>query len=141
MLLRAHDNCGATSMGQDLSADRAQQHSGEPAMTSITHNQKLRTVRSIDENLSGVSLHPRTRSNEWPPPRCCAVTSRFGLFLPTAPGGDQPLPPPSDPTARAMTSKEVRSAAVACSPMNTLARLVRGIVSVGLKALELVSDT
>ena len=57
MLLRAHDNRGATSMGQDLSADRAQQHSGEPAMTSITHNQKLSTVRSIDENLSGVALH------------------------------------------------------------------------------------
>ena len=72
--------------------------------------------------------------------RCCAVTSRFSLFLPTAPGGDQPLPPPSDPTARAITSKEVRSAAVACSPMNTLARLVRGIVSVGLKALELVRE-
>jgi hypothetical protein len=31
-------------------------------------------------------------------------------------GARQPLPPPSDPTARAMTSKEVRSAAVACSP-------------------------
>jgi len=73
--------------------------------------------------------------------QCCAVASRFDLFLPTAAGGDQPLPPPSDPTARAMTSKEVRSAAVACSPMNTLARLVRGIVSVGLNALELVSDT
>jgi len=26
-------------------------------MTPITHNQKLSTVRSIDENLSGVSLH------------------------------------------------------------------------------------
>ena len=36
MLLRAHDNCGATSMGQDVSADRAQEHSGEPAVTSIT---------------------------------------------------------------------------------------------------------
>jgi hypothetical protein len=57
MLLRAHDNCGATSMGQDVSADRAQEHSGEPAVTSITHNQKLSTVRSIDESLSGVSLH------------------------------------------------------------------------------------
>ena len=57
MLLRAHDNCGATSMGQDVSADRAQEHSGEPAVTSITHSQKLSTVRSIDESLSGVSLH------------------------------------------------------------------------------------
>ena len=44
-------------MGQDLSADRAQEQSGEPAVTSITHNQKLGAVRSIDENLSGVSLH------------------------------------------------------------------------------------
>ena len=57
MLLRTHDACGATSMGQDLSADRAQEHSGEPAVTSMTHNQKLSTVRSIDESLSGVSLH------------------------------------------------------------------------------------
>ena len=54
---------------------------------------------------------------------------------------DQPLPPPSDPTARAMTSKEVSSAAVACSPINAFARVVRGIVSVGLKALELVRET
>jgi hypothetical protein len=37
MLLRTHDNCGATSMGQDLSADRAQEQSSEPAVTSITH--------------------------------------------------------------------------------------------------------
>ena len=56
-------------------------------------------------------------------------------------GGGQPVPPPSDPTARAMTIKEVRSAAVACSPINALARLVSSIVSVGLKALELVRDT
>ena len=40
-----------------------------------------------------------------------------------------------------MTIKEVRSAAVACRPINALARLVSGIVSVGLKALELVRDT
>ena len=57
MLLRAHDDCGATSMGQDVSADRAQEHSGESAVTSITHNQKLSTVTSIEEHLSGVPLH------------------------------------------------------------------------------------
>ena len=62
-------------------------------------------------------------------------------FLSLVTGGGQPLPPPSEPTARAMTIKAVSSAAVACSPINALARLVRGIVSVGLKALELVRDT
>ena len=57
MLLRTHDNCAATSVGQDLSADRAQEQAGEPAVTSVIHNQKLSTVRSIDDNLSGVSQH------------------------------------------------------------------------------------
>ena len=52
----------------------------------------------------------------------------------------QPPPPPREPTARAITSNEVISAAVACSPISALARLVSGIVSVGLKALELVVD-
>ena len=61
--------------------------------------------------------------------------------LSTGFGCGQPVPSPSDPTARAMTIKEVSSAAVACSPINALARLVSGIVSVGLKALELVRDT
>jgi hypothetical protein len=65
----------------------------------------------------------------------------FGRFLSAGSGGGQPLAPPSEPTARAMTIKEVSSAAVACSPINALARLVSGIVSVGLKALELVRDT
>src|SRR3954447_15467643 len=45
------------------------------------------------------------------------------------------------PTARAMTSREVKSAAVACIPMRIFTRLVKGIVSVGLNALELVVDT
>ena len=53
--------------------------------------------------------------------------------------GDQP-PPPSEPTARAMTSSDVSRAAVASTPMRIFARLVNGIVSVGLNALELVSD-
>jgi hypothetical protein len=66
-----------------------------------------------------------------------ALTNRL---LRAVTGGRQP-PPPSEPTARAMTSKAVSSAAVACSPINALARLVSGIVSVGLKALELVRDT
>ncbi len=48
---------------------------------------------------------------------------------------------PRDPTARAMTSSEVNRAAVASTPINTLARALSGIVSVGLKALELVSET
>ena len=44
------------------------------------------------------------------------------------------------PTARAMTSSEVSSAAVPSMPMSTLARLVSGMVSVGLNALLLVVD-
>jgi hypothetical protein len=38
ILLCTHDNCGATSMRQDVSADRPKQHSGEAAVTSVTHN-------------------------------------------------------------------------------------------------------
>jgi hypothetical protein len=49
--------------------------------------------------------------------------------------------PPSAPTARATTSRDVSSAAVASMPINALARLLNGIVSVGLKALEFVVDT
>ena len=37
-----------------------------------------------------------------------------------------------------MTSSEVIDAAVACTAIRTLARLVNGMVSVGLNALELV---
>lgn len=44
------------------------------------------------------------------------------------------------PTALAMTSNEVSKAAVACIPIRTFARLVRGIVSVGLNALLLVVE-
>ena len=40
-----------------------------------------------------------------------------------------------------MTSSEVSSAAVASRPIRVLARAVSGMVSVGLKALELVSET
>jgi hypothetical protein len=39
-----------------------------------------------------------------------------------------------------MTRSDVSSAAVAWIPINTLARLVNGMVSVGLNALEFVSD-
>jgi hypothetical protein len=49
-------------------------------------------------------------------------------------------PAPNAPTARAMTSSEVSSAAVASIPISVLARLVSGMVSVGLNALEFVSD-
>ena len=49
-------------------------------------------------------------------------------------------PPPRAPTARAMTSSEVISAAVAWMPIRILAREVSGMVSVGLKALEFVVD-
>ena len=49
-------------------------------------------------------------------------------------------PPPRAPTARAMTSSEVMSAAVARMPMRILVRLVNGMVSVGLNALEFVVD-
>jgi hypothetical protein len=45
------------------------------------------------------------------------------------------------PTARAMISRLVSSAAVACTLIKALARVVRGMVSVGLNALELVTDT
>jgi hypothetical protein len=44
-------------------------------------------------------------------------------------------PPPRAPTARAITSNDVISAAVACSAIKIFARLVNGIVSVGLNAL------
>ena len=44
------------------------------------------------------------------------------------------------PTARAMISRLVSSAAVACTLIKALARVVRGMVSVGLNALELVTD-
>ncbi len=40
-----------------------------------------------------------------------------------------------------MTSSEVISVAVACTPIRILARDVNGMVSVGLNALELVVDT
>lgn len=52
------------------------------------------------------------------------------------PGPDQPR----EPTARATSSSDTKSAAVAWMAMSTFARLVSGIVSVGLKALELVTD-
>lgn len=58
------------------------------------------------------------------------VPSRFGLRQ-----------PPSEPTARAITSRDVSSAAVASMPINALAREDSGMVSVGLNALELVSET
>src|SRR6478609_2763394 len=49
-------------------------------------------------------------------------------------------PPPRAPTARAITSNDVINAAVACTAIRILARLVNGIVSVGLNALEFVVD-
>ena len=45
------------------------------------------------------------------------------------------------PTALAMTSKETIRAELAWMPISSLARLDSGIVSVGLKAELLVSDT
>ncbi len=39
------------------------------------------------------------------------------------------MPPPNDPMALAMTSKEVRRAAVASRLIRALARVVRGMVS------------
>jgi len=48
---------------------------------------------------------------------------------------------PSAPMARATTSSDVSSAAVASRPISALALADSGIVSVGLKALELVSET
>jgi hypothetical protein len=44
-------------------------------------------------------------------------------------------------TARAMTSSEVINAAVAWTAISIFMRLLSGIVSVGLNALELVVDT
>jgi hypothetical protein len=57
------------------------------------------------------------------------------------PAGRTDHPPaPKTPTARAMTRREVTNAAVACTPIRIFARLVNGIVSVGLNALEFVVD-
>ena len=47
---------------------------------------------------------------------------------------------PSEPTARATTSSDVNSAALAWTAINAFARLLNGMVSVGLKALELVIE-
>lgn len=44
-------------------------------------------------------------------------------------------------TARAMTSNDVSSAATLCTAISTFAREDSGIVSVGLNAVELVTDT
>lgn len=44
-------------------------------------------------------------------------------------------------TARAMTRSDVRSAATLCTLINSLARVDSGMVSVGLKAAELVTET
>ena len=49
-------------------------------------------------------------------------------------------PEPREPTARAITNSDVINAAVACIPIRIFARLVNGIVSVGLNALEFVVD-
>jgi hypothetical protein len=43
-------------------------------------------------------------------------------------------------TARAMTSRDVRSAATLWTLIRSFARVERGIVSVGLKAVELVTE-
>jgi hypothetical protein len=43
-------------------------------------------------------------------------------------------------TARAITRSEVTKAAIACTPIKTLARVDSGMVSVGLKAVEFVTD-
>jgi hypothetical protein len=56
-------------------------------------------------------------------------------FAPSVVGGY-----PRAPTARATTINEVSSAVVASIPINAFARLVNGMVSVGLNALELVVD-
>lgn len=44
-------------------------------------------------------------------------------------------------TARAITRSEVTKAAIACMPIITLARVDSGMVSVGLKAVEFVTET
>ncbi len=44
-------------------------------------------------------------------------------------------------TALAMTRSDVSSAATLCTAMSILARADKGIVSVGLNAVELVTDT
>ena len=56
------------------------------------------------------------------------------------PGRTVHPPAPRAPTARAMTRREVTNAAVAWTPIRIFARLVNGIVSVGLNALEFVVD-
>ena len=45
------------------------------------------------------------------------------------------------PTPRAITVTETMSALVHSTPMSSFARPVSGIVSVGLNAVELVSET
>ena len=72
---------------------------------------------------------------------CCTTGTTRSRYLPEADGDPaQPPPPPSDPTARATTSRLVNNAADACRPIRHFARADNGIVSVGLNALELVRD-
>ena len=95
-----------------------------------------------DGRSAGAGLDSNPLDTDTPPgdPPWDEVAARRGLS--TAPVGE-PLPPdqpPREPTARATSSRDTRSAAVAWTAMSTFARLLSGIVSVGLKALELVTD-
>ena len=91
---------------------------------------------------TGVRLHPAMADQDSAVEggQSNAVTSVD--LLPACRRGRTVHPPaPRAPTARAMTRREVTNAAVACTPIRIFARLVNGIVSVGLNALEFVVDT
>lgn len=88
---------------------------------------------------------PRRRRGWWPrPQRRDRAASGRGADRDERPAGPSPSstqpPPPRAPTARAMTSRVMRSAAVAYRPIRAFARPLKGMVSVGLNALEFVSD-
>lgn len=103
-----------------------------PAASAITA-----TGTAVTRQLLGFGEPARGQASER---RCYGVTA-CALFLPEADGDPaQPPPPPSDPTARATTSRLVNNAADACRPIRHFARADNGIVSVGLNALELVRD-
>ena len=107
-----------------------------PVLTFVVHaHHPIATI--------GVTAAPETwglsgRASDQPPRQPVDRRRPARRVLATPRSGVQPEP--RAPTARAMTSSEVISAAVACTPIRILTRLVNGMVSVGLNALEFVVD-
>ena len=108
-----------------------------PVLTFVVHaHHPIATI--------GVTAAPETwglsgRASDQPP-RQPVDRRRPSTSSPGHPRVRGVQPEPRAPTARAMTSSEVISAAVACTPIRILTRLVNGMVSVGLNALEFVVD-